>query len=93
MTAPGPVRRRAVVRGQVQGVYFRDTVRQAAEERGVAGWARNRDDGAVEVVLEGPRDGVEAVIERCRTGPPEALVASVEVTEEPPQGLRGFGIA
>lgn len=80
------------MRGRVQGVYFRETVRRAAETAGVAGWAHNRADGIVEVVLEGPAPAVEAVLEVCRTGPPKARVASMEVVPEQPEGLRGFRV-
>ena len=55
------VRRRLLVRGRVQGVFFRDSARQRARHEGVAGWARNREDGALEVVLEGPRPAVDRV--------------------------------
>ncbi|MGI8920152.1 MAG: acylphosphatase [Solirubrobacteraceae bacterium] len=85
------VRRRVVIHGHVQGVFFRDSLRRHARERGVAGWARNRSDGAVEAVLEGPEEAVMSVIEFCRRGPPDARVESVHTTEEPPEGLRGFG--
>lgn len=92
MSGCGRVRRRAVVRGRVQGVYFRDTARRAAERRGLAGWAVNRPDGSVEVVLEGAPEAVAAVLDLCRTGPPEARVDAVEVAEEAPEGLRGFRV-
>jgi acylphosphatase len=87
------VRRRVIVRGRVQGVFFRDTVRRAAEARGVAGWAANRDDGAVEAALEGETAAVEELIEICRRGPSRARVESIEVVEEEPEGLSGFRIA
>jgi acylphosphatase len=87
------VRRRVIVRGRVQGVFFRDTVRRAAEARGVAGWAANRDDGAVEAALEGETAAVEELIEVCRRGPSRARVESIEVVEEEPEGLSGFRIA
>jgi acylphosphatase len=86
------IRRRLRVRGRVQGVFYRDTVRAEAEARGVAGWARNDADGSVEVVLEGPEDAVAAVLARCRAGPPDARVDAVEVADEPPGGLRGFRV-
>ena len=90
---PGPlVRRRALVSGRVQGVFFRDSSRQQAAQRGVAGQARNLPDGRVEVVLEGPPDDVAAVLAWLRQGPAYARVETVEVTEEPVQGLRGFEI-
>jgi acylphosphatase len=84
------IRRRLVVHGKVQGVFFRDATREAAENEGVAGWARNRDDGAVEVVLEGPPEAVRAVAEFCRIGPVSADVESMEECDEPPEGLDGF---
>jgi acylphosphatase len=89
----GSVRRRVVVRGRVQGVFFRDTVRRQAEQRGVAGWVRNRPDGAVEAVFEGVDGDVERMIELCREGPRGATVADVEVTSEEPEGLSGFEIS
>jgi acylphosphatase len=87
-----PVRRRLVARGRVQGVFFRDSVRRRAEEAGVAGWVNNRSDGAVEAVLEGEPDAVEAMVEFCRRGPGRAEVAELEVSEESPEGLTGFEV-
>jgi acylphosphatase len=90
---PGQVvRRRALVSGRVQGVFFRDSSRQQAVRRGVAGLARNLPDGRVEVVLEGLPDEVAAVLTWLRQGPAYARVETVEVTEEPVEGLRGFEI-
>jgi acylphosphatase len=86
------VRRRVVVRGDVQGVFFRDSTRKEADSRGVAGWVRNRDDGSVEAVFEGPEDAVEAMVEWCRSGPSKADVEDVEVSEEEPEGLDSFDV-
>jgi acylphosphatase len=86
------IRRRAVVRGRVQGVFFRDSVRERAQAHGVAGWVCNRSDGAVEAVLEGPPDAVDRVLRFLETGPPRAQVESVDVSEEPPEGLSGFQV-
>jgi acylphosphatase len=86
------LRRRVTAHGRVQGVFFRDSTRQEAERRGVAGWARNRDDGAVEAVFEGAPDDVEALVEFVRSGPGSAEVERVEVGEEEPEGLRGFDV-
>jgi acylphosphatase len=86
------IRRRLIVHGKVQGVFFRDSTREAAQNEGVSGWAANRDDGAVEVVLEGPERAVEAVTEFCRLGPVSARVDSVEQSDETPEGLSGFRI-
>ena len=88
--SPDTIRRHLTVHGKVQGVFYRDSTREAAENEGVSGWAANRDDGAVEVVLEGTPDAVEYVIGFCRTGPMSADVTSVDVTEEEPEGLSGF---
>jgi acylphosphatase len=82
--------KRVVVAGHVQGVFFRATVARAAEREGVAGWAKNRSDGAVEVFLEGEPDAVERMIEVCRTGPRGADVERVDVDDAEPQGLGGF---
>jgi acylphosphatase len=85
-------RRNVVARGRVQGVFFRDSTRREAERRGVAGWARNRSDGAVEAVFEGARADVEAMVEFVRGGPGHAEVDDVEVREEAPEGLSGFSV-
>jgi acylphosphatase len=84
------VRRRVILTGRVQGVFFRASVKEAAENEGVAGWAANRRDGSVEVVLEGPAAAVESVLGYCRIGPVNARVDSTDVTEEAPEGLSGF---
>ena len=81
-----------VVHGRVQGVFFRDSLRQRANAHGVAGWARNRADGAVEAVLEGPAEAVERVIRFAQTGPAQAEVSDVEVSEGEPEGLSGFEV-
>jgi acylphosphatase len=76
----------------VQGVSFRALAGDRARSRGVSGWIRNRPDGAVEAVFEGPEDAVRSLVDWCRRGPPGALVESVEVDWEAPQGERGFAI-
>ncbi|HLM27632.1 MAG TPA: acylphosphatase [Thermoleophilaceae bacterium] len=86
------VRRRVVAHGQVQGVFFRDTVSSEAESRGVAGWVRNRDDGTVEAVFEGDPDAVQAMVDLCGSGPDSAEVAKLEAGEEEPEGLSGFEV-
>lgn len=86
------VRRRVIVHGRVQGVFFRDSVRRAAAREGVAGSAANLADGTVEAVFEGTPESVEALVEFCRRGPPRAAVERIEVFEQEPQGLEGFRI-
>ena len=86
------IRRRVVVQGHVQGVFFRDSTRRFAERTGVAGWVRNRPDGAVEAVFEGDPEAVERLVRFAREGPRDARVDRAEVAEEEPEGLRGFGV-
>ena len=85
-------RRRVTVRGQVQGVFFRDSVRERARAEGVDGWICNRGDGAVEAVIEGDPEAVERLVQFCRTGPSQADVERVDVREEDPGGLSGFEV-
>jgi acylphosphatase len=86
------VRRHAWLTGAVQGVFFRDTCRQLAQRRHVAGWVRNLPDGRVEAVFEGAAPDVERLVDWCRQGPPRAMVDSVEVREEPPEQLTSFRV-
>jgi acylphosphatase len=81
-----------IVRGRVQGVFFRDTVRRMAESRGVGGWVRNREDGAVEAAFEGSPEGVESLVRFCHEGPRGAVVDRVEAFDEEPKGAEGFQI-
>jgi acylphosphatase len=87
------IRRRVIVRGRVQGVFFRDTCRREARSRGVNGWVRNLADESVEAVFEGPAASVEAMVAWARHGPELAEVTAVEVAEEPPQGETRFRVS
>ena len=84
------VRRRVVVHGHVQGVFFRDTARREAARHGVSGWVRNTPEDTVEAVFEGDREAVERMVGFAEDGPPEAQVERVETFEEDPEGLDGF---
>ena len=86
------IRRRVLVHGQVQGVFFRDTTRRLAVQRGVAGWVRNRADGAVEAVFEGEEEAVQALLRFCENGPSGASVERLETFEEQGEGLTGFRV-
>jgi len=85
-------RRRIVVQGRVQGVFFRETTRRRAHAAGVAGWVRNDRDGSVEAVFEGSAEGVERLLGFCREGPRGARVDRVDVSAEEPEGLVGFEV-
>ena len=86
------IRRRVIVHGFVQGVFFRDTLRRRARQLGVSGWARNTREGSVEAVFEGEADAVERMVALSREGPSGARVDRVDVVEEPLEGLGDFGI-
>ena len=86
------IRRRVVAHGHVQGVFFRDSVRRLAQQARVAGWVRNRLDGTVEAVLEGEPEAVDRVVAFCGEGPRGARVDRVELSDEEPEGLRGFDV-
>jgi acylphosphatase len=96
-TFPGGVaavtrRRRVVVTGRVQGVFFRDSCRTQARRAGVAGSVRNREDGRVEAIFEGDDEAVERLVAWCGQGPPGAQVDDVEVHDEAPTGEAGFHV-
>jgi acylphosphatase len=85
-------RRRVVVQGHVQGVFFRETTRRRALAADVAGWIRNVPDGSVEAVFEGERDAVDRLVAFAREGPRGARVDWVDVVSEEPEGLQGFHV-
>ncbi len=76
------IRVRLVIEGRVQGVWFRDSTRREAEALGVYGWVRNRRDGTVEVLAEGPEDRVKKLVAWCHQGPPSARVTRVHESPE-----------
>jgi acylphosphatase len=87
------MRKHVLVTGQVQGVFYRDNCRRVAGQQGVAGWVRNLPDGRVEAVFEGEPENVDRMVAWARRGPARAAVTSLDVSEEPVEGLRGFQIA
>ncbi len=84
------MRAHVIVRGRVQGVGFRYDAAVRARSLGVGGWVRNRSDGTVEAVFEGPGDRVESLLDWCRRGPAGARVDAVEAEREPPAGETDF---
>lgn len=81
-----------IAHGRVQGVSFREALREKARQVGVTGWARNRVDGSMEAALEGPSVQVEEVVGWCAEGPEAAKVSRLDVIEEEPQGIMGFRV-
>ena len=86
------IRRRVIVRGRVQGVWFRASTAEAAQQAGVSGWVRNLADGGVEAVFEGDPTAVATLLAFCREGPSWAEVSDLEVFHEVPRGDSGFEI-
>jgi acylphosphatase len=86
------IRRRVVVHGRVQGVFFRDSTRRLAQQHGVCGWVANRWDGSVEAVFEGDEEGVRRLVRFAHDGPRGADVERVEVFDEEPEGVDGFWV-
>lgn len=86
------VARRVVVRGRVQGVFFRDSTRREASRLGVAGWVRNCRDGSVEAHIEGEAGAVGALERWLGSGPSRAEVASVEAEDAVAEGHAGFAV-
>ncbi len=84
------VARRLVIRGRVQGVGFRESMRMEAEALGVGGWVRNRLDRTVEAHVEGPTDAVEAIVRWAHRGPGAARVTAVDEADAPVAGHDGF---
>lgn len=74
-------------------MFFRDTARRHALQRGVSGWVRNNRDGTVEAVFEGEPEAVESMVRFASEGPRGAEVERVEFSEEEPEGLGGFSVA
>lgn len=82
-----------VIAGRVQGVFYRASARGEAQRLGLTGWVRNREDGAVEAVAEGPDEKVDAFVAWCRRGPPAARVDELSCTTAAPTGeFAEFGV-
>jgi acylphosphatase len=86
------IRRRVVVHGHVQGVYFRAACASEASRHGVSGWVSNQPDGTVYAEFEGSTDDVDAMVAWCRTGPSRARVTRVDVTPLETTGKPGFSV-
>lgn len=87
------VRAHVIIKGKVQGVYFRGYTQEEALAAGVNGWVRNLRDGSVEAVFEGEREAVERLITWCKKGPPAARVTEVTVNwENRCENFDGFSI-
>ena len=86
------IRKRVVVHGRVQGVYFRAECAATARKHGVHGWVSNQPDGTVYAELEGTPDAVDAVIDWCHIGSTRAAVTHVDISPLEPTGDTGFSV-
>jgi acylphosphatase len=84
------ITRRIVVRGRVQGVWYRGWTVDQAAALGLDGWVRNRRDGSVEILASGSEEAIAALIERCHSGPGAARVEQVEVEQVEDSVAPGF---
>ena len=82
--------RRLLVSGRVQGVFYRNWTVAEARALGLAGWVRNLRSGEVEILAQGNEPAIEALIDRCRDGPPAARVDEVRVEDAEEESLDGF---
>lgn len=83
---------RLIISGSVQGIYFRQFVKDSAEQHKVRGFVRNLGDGKVEAFLEGDQDAVQAVVSLCKQGPKHAQIRNVEEKDEKFQDFKEFKI-
>ncbi|KGE86887.1 MAG: acylphosphatase [Phaeodactylibacter xiamenensis] len=80
------------ITGKVQGVFFRASTLEKAQQLHIKGWVKNEPDGSVSAVGQGPDSSLQNWIDWCREGPSEARVESVEVEEQPISALQQFEI-
>jgi acylphosphatase len=83
---------RLLIKGKVQGVFYRASAKEQADALGVTGWVRNTREGAVEVVASGSTEAVDQFVRWCRTGPKSAKVLMVDVQVMPDQSFHSFKI-
>ena len=83
---------RLYIEGTVQGIFFREFIKENAERYNVKGFVRNLDDGRIEVFLEGNTDDVKKMIEICQKGPKHSQIRDVEIKEERFQDLKSFKV-
>jgi acylphosphatase len=72
---------RLLIKGKVQGVFYRASARDRAVELGIKGWVKNTPEGNVEVVATGEKENLEKFIDWCRNGPSKAVVVDVVITK------------
>ena len=84
------IRRRFIVSGKVQGVFYRDAAKSQADMLGLKGWAKNLPDGRVEIVAEGDANAIERFARWAKEGSTRSKVTAVDAVTEVPEGLGSF---
>jgi len=81
-----------VIKGRVQGVYFRASAKDVADEMGVTGWVKNTEDGDVEIMATGSKEQLEKLVDWCKVGPRRAVVTGVSVTNREETAFNSFDV-
>ena len=81
-----------VIKGRVQGVYFRASAKDVADEIGVTGWVKNTEEGDVEITATGSKEQLQKLIEWCKVGPRRAVVTEVSVTDKEETSFKTFDV-
>lgn len=81
-----------IIKGKVQGVFYRATAKKTADELGLKGWVKNKDDGAVELLISGPQESINKMVTWCKAGPKGAAVSSVQATPVNEEMFSAFSI-
>jgi len=83
---------RLYIQGTVQGIFFRQFIKENAERNDIRGFVRNLEDGRIEIFMEGDNKNIDKMIELCKKGPKHAKINHVEIREEKVQDFREFKI-
>ncbi len=83
---------RIIVNGKVQGVFFRASAKEIADQLNVRGFAQNQSDGSVLIEAEGDEESIKRFVEWCRQGPPRAQVTNLDVQQGEVKSFEKFGI-
>ena len=81
-----------IISGKVQGVFFRATAKDVADEIGITGWVKNTEEGDVEIKATGNHGQLERFIEWCKLGPKRAIVTSVAITNIDEEHFKKFDV-
>ena len=81
-----------IIKGKVQGVFFRATAKDVADELNIKGWVKNTREGNVEITANGNKEGLDQFIQWCKKGPPKAVVTDVIITAVDQEDFSGFKI-